>query len=180
MGFPGLSGHIPNEAAMISEVLQEKGWSTFTSGKWHLTPPDEMNMASTKDHWPSQRGFDRNYSFLGGETNQWYPDLVKDNQMIDQPYPPEEGYHLSKDLVDQAITMVADCKQVAPNKPFFMYMTPGAGHAPHHVAKEWADKYKGKFDMGWDAYRETTFARQKELGIVPGHAELPARGSRRS
>ena len=130
MGFPGLSGRIPHEAAMISEVLQEKGWSTFTCGKWHLTPPDEMNMAATKDHWPSQRGFDRNYSFLGGETNQWYPDLVKDNEMIDQPYPPEEGYHLSKDLIDQAISMVSDSKQVAANKPFFMYLTPGAGHAP--------------------------------------------------
>jgi arylsulfatase len=172
MGFPGLSGHIPHEAAMISEVLQEKGWSTFTAGKWHLTPPDEMNMASTKDHWPSQRGFDRNYSFLGGETNQWYPDLVKDNQMIDQPYPPEEGYHLSKDLVDQAITMVADSKQVAPNRPFFMYMTPGAGHAPHHVPKEWADKYKGVFDMGYEQYAVETLERMKKMGIMPESTDL--------
>jgi arylsulfatase len=172
MGFPGLSGHIPHEAAMISEVLQERGWSTFTAGKWHLTPPDEMNMASTKDHWPSNRGFDRNYSFLGGETSQWYPDLVMDNQMIDQPYAPEEGYHLSKDLVDQAISMVADSKQVAPNKPFFMYLTPGAGHAPHHVPKEWADKYKGKFDMGYEQYAVETLARMKKMGIMPESTDL--------
>jgi arylsulfatase len=164
--------HIPHDAAMISEVLQERGWSTYTCGKWHLTPPDEMNMASTKDHWPSNRGFDRNYSFLGGETNQWYPDLVRDNQMIDQPYPPEEGYHLSKDLVDQAIGMIADGKQVAPDKPFFLYLTPGAGHAPHHVPKEWADKYKGVFDMGYEQYAEDTFNRMKKMGLIPKETDL--------
>jgi len=172
MGFPGLSGHIPHSAAMVSEVLQERGWSTFTSGKWHLTPPDEMNSASTKDHWPSQRGFDRNYSFLGGETNQWYPDLVEDNKIIDQPYPPEDGYHLSIDLVDQAISMVANAKQVAPQKPFFMYLTPGAGHAPHHVPKEWADKYKGKFDMGYEQYAVETLERMKKMGIMPESTDL--------
>jgi len=172
MGFPGLSGHIPHDAAMISEVLQERGWSTYTAGKWHLTPPDEMNMGATKDHWPSNRGFDRNYSFLGGETNQWYPDLVRDNQMIDQPYPPEEGYHLSKDLVDQAIGMIADGKQVTPDKPFFLYLTPGANHAPHHVPKEWADKYKGVFDMGYEQYAEETFKRMKKMGIIPESTDL--------
>jgi arylsulfatase A-like enzyme len=172
MGFPGLSTHIPREAAMVSEVLQERGWSTFTAGKWHLTPTDEMNMAATKDHWPSGRGFDRNYSFLGGETNQWYPDLVEDNKMIDQPYPPEDGYHLSKDLVDQAIGMIADAKQVAPQKPFFLYLTPGAGHAPHHVAKEWADKYKGVFDMGYEQYAADTLGRMKKMGIVPESTDL--------
>jgi arylsulfatase len=172
MGFPGLSTHIPHKAAMISQVLQEKGWSTFTTGKWHMTPSNEMNMAATKDHWPSQRGFDRNYSFLGGETNQWYPDLVRDNEMIDQPYPPEEGYHLSIDLVDQAIKMIGDAKQVAPNKPFFLYMTPGAGHAPHHVPKEWADKYKGVFDMGYEQYAEQTTERMKKLGLIPENTDV--------
>ena len=172
MGFPGLSTHIPRSAAMISEVLQERGWSTFTAGKWHLTPTDEMNMAATKDHWPSGRGFDRNYSFLGGETNQWYPDLVEGNTMIDQPYPPEEGYHLSKDLVDQAITMIADAKQVVPNKPFFLYFTPGASHAPHHVAREWADMYKGRFDDGYEQYAIDAVARMKQMGIVPDSTTL--------
>ena len=172
LGFPGLSGHIPHSAAMISEVLQERGWSTFTAGKWHLTPPDEMSMASTKDHWPSNRGFDRNYSFLGGETNQWYPDLVLDNHSIDQPYPPEEGYHLSKDLVDQSIKMIGDAKQIAPDKPFFLYLTPGSGHAPHHVPKEWADKYKGVFDSGYEQYSKDTFERMKKMGIIPESTTL--------
>jgi arylsulfatase A-like enzyme len=172
MGFPGLSGHVPHEAAMISEVLQERGWSTFTAGKWHVMPPDEMNMAATRDHWPNNRGFDRSYGFLGGETNQWYPDLYKDNQSIDQPYPPEEGYHLSKDLVDQSIAMIGDAKQVAPDKPFFLYLTPGANHAPHHVAKEWADMYEGVFDDGYEKYAEDTFKKMKDMGIIPESTTL--------
>jgi arylsulfatase A-like enzyme len=172
MGFPGLSTRIPHEAATVAEVLQERGWSTYMSGKWHLTPTDEMNMAATKDHWPNNRGFDRSYGFLGGETNQWYPDLFRDNQSIDQPYPPEEGYHLSVDLVDQAIGMIADGKQVAPDKPFFLYLTPGASHAPHHVPKEWADKYKGKFDMGYEQYAADACARMKELGLIPENTDL--------
>jgi arylsulfatase len=172
MGFPGLNTHIPREAATIAEVLQERGWSTYQSGKWHLTPTDEMNMAATKDHWPNNRGFDRSYGFLGGETNQWYPDLFRDNQSIDQPYPPEEGYHLSVDLVDQAIGMIADGKQVAPDKPFFLYLTPGASHAPHHVPKEWADKYKGKFDMGYEQYAKEAYERMKEMGIIPQETDL--------
>ena len=172
MGFPGLNTHIPPNAAMVSAVLQEHGWSTYHVGKWHLTPTNEMNMAATKDHWPSGQGFDRNYSFLGGETSQWYPDLVEGNKMIDQPYSPEDGYHLSKDLVDQAITMIADGKQVAPDKPFYMYLTPGASHAPHHVFKEWADKYKGKFDMGYEQYAHDALARMKKMGIVPEDTDL--------
>ena len=171
-GYPALSGRIPHSAAFMSEVLQERGWSTFTVGKWHLTPTDEMNMAATKDHWPSGRGFDRNYGYLGGENNQWYPDLVEDNHQIDQPYPPEEGYHFSKDMVDQAIGMVADAKQVVPDKPFFMYMAPSASHAPHHVAKEWADKYKGKFDMGYEQYAAEALERMKKMGIVPESSDL--------
>jgi arylsulfatase A-like enzyme len=172
MGFPGLNTHIPPNAAMVSGVLQEQGWSTYQVGKWHLTPSNEMNMAATKDHWPSGQGFDRNYSFLGGETSQWYPDLVEGNKMIDQPYPPEDGYHLSKDLVDHAITMIADGKQVAPDKPFYMYLTPGAGHAPHHIWAEWADKYKGKFDMGYEQYAYDALARMKKMGIVPDDTDL--------
>jgi arylsulfatase len=172
MGFPGLNTHVPDEAGMIPAVLQERGWSTYQVGKWHLTPTDEMNMAGTKTRWPLGRGFDRAYGYLGGEANCWYPDLFKDNQKIDQPYPPEEGYHLNKDLVDQAIGMIADGKQVAPDKPFFLYLCPSAGHAPHHVSKEWADKYKGVFDMGYEQYAAETLGRMKKLGLVPEATDL--------
>jgi arylsulfatase A-like enzyme len=171
-GFPGGSGHIPMETAMAQEVLGELGWSTFMVGKWHLCAEEEENLASRRQGWPSGRGFDRWYGFLGAETNQWYPDLVYDNHPVDQPKTPEEGYHLSIDLADKAMAFVRDMKAVAPEKPFFMYFAFGAGHAPHHVPKEWADKYKGKFDMGYEAIRETILANQKKLGIVPKDAEL--------
>jgi arylsulfatase A-like enzyme len=171
-GYPNMSGHVPFECAMAPEVLGEMGWSTFMVGKWHLCPEDEENLASTHRNWPSRRGFDRWYGFLGAETNQWYPDLVYDNHPVDQPKTPEEGYHLSVDITDKAISFIRDAKAVAPDKPFFLYYAFGAGHAPHHVPKEWADKYKGKFDMGYEAYRELVIKNQKKLGIVPEHAEL--------
>ena len=120
----------------------------------------------------SGRGFQRFYGFLGGDTSQWYPDLVYDNHQVEPPRKPEEGYHLSEDLVDKAVSFIADSKQADPQKPFYLHLCFGATHAPHHVGKEWADRYKGVFDDGWDAYREKTFARQKELGIVPADAEL--------
>ena len=142
-------------------------------GKWHLCPTDEMNLASTRRNWPSGRGFERWYGFLGAETNQWYPDLVYDNHMVDQPQPPEEGYHLTDDLTDKAIEFIKDAKAIVPEKPFFLYYAPGACHAPHHAPKEWSDKFKGRFDMGYEAMREQTLARQKELGLVPADTELP-------
>jgi len=142
------------------------------TGKWHLTPEDEMNLASTKNQWPVGRGFERFYGFLGAETNQWYPDLVYDNHPIEQPYAPEEGYHLTTDLTDKALSFIQDSKAIAPDKPFLLYFCPGACHAPHHAPKEWADRYKGKFDMGYEAYRELVFERQKQRGIVPEQAEL--------
>ena len=142
-------------------------------GKWHLCPTDEMNLASTRRNWPSGRGFERWYGFLGAETNQWYPDLVYDNHPVDQPRSPEEGYHLTDDLTDKALEFIQDAKAVVPEKPFFLYYAPGACHAPHHVPKEWADRFKGRFDMGYEAIRDTTLARQKELGIVPAGTELP-------
>jgi arylsulfatase len=141
-------------------------------GKWHLCPADEMNMASTKRNWPIGRGFERFYGFLGGETNQWYPDLVYDNHPVEQPTWPEDGYHLTTDLTDKAIEFIKDAKAIVSDKPFFMYYCPGATHAPHHAPKEWIDKYRGKFDMGYERYRELVFARQKELGIFPADAEL--------
>jgi len=171
-GFPGISGRIPFENGTIAEVLNERGWNTYAVGKWHLTPAEEESAASWKHRWPLGRGFERFYGFLGGETNQWYPTLIYDNHPVEPPYTPEEGYHLSKDLVDKAIEFIQDAKVVAPDKPFLMYFCPGAGHAPHHVFKEWADKYKGKFDMGYEAIRETILANQKKLGILPESAEL--------
>jgi arylsulfatase len=132
-GFPSSNGHIPFECGTIAEVLGERGWNTYMLGKWHLCPSDEMNMASTKRNWPLGRGFERYYGFLGGETNQWYPDLIYDNHPAEQPATPEDGYHLTADLTDKAIEFVKDAKMVAPDKPFFMYFCPGATHAPHHA-----------------------------------------------
>jgi arylsulfatase A-like enzyme len=171
-GFPNANGHIPFECATLAEVLGERGWNTYMLGKWHLVASDEMNMASTKRNWPVGRGFERYYGFLGGETNQWYPDLVYDNHLVEQPALPEEGYHLTTDLTDKALEFIKDAKVIAPNKPFFMYFCPGATHAPHHAPKEWIEKYKGRFDMGYERYRELVFDRQKEMGIMPADAEL--------
>ncbi|HOB38611.1 MAG: arylsulfatase [Methanomassiliicoccaceae archaeon] len=171
-GFPGSSGRIPNETATLAEVLVERGYNTYALGKWHLVPEEEANMASSKRNWPTGRGFERFYGFLGGETSQWYPDLTYDNHMIEPPAKPEEGYHLSKDLADQAIKMIRDSKQVAPDKPFFMFLCPGCAHAPHQVWKEWADRYRGKFDDGYEKYREVTLERQKKMGLLPPETEL--------
>jgi arylsulfatase A-like enzyme len=173
IGFPNASGTIPPENGTISEILGERGWNTYMVGKWHLCPDDEMNLASTRRNWPSGRGFERWYGFLGAETSQWYPDLVYDNHPVDQPQTPEEGYHLTEDLTGKAIEFIKDAKTIAPEKPFFLYYAPGACHAPHHAPKEWIDKYKGRFDMGYEAMREQTLARQKELGIVPADTALP-------
>lgn len=166
-GYPGANGAIPFENGFLSEILVEKGYNTYCLGKWHLTPAEQISAAGPYNRWPLGRGFERYYGFLGGDTSQYYPDLVYDNHQVDAPKTPEEGYHLTEDLTDRAIQFIADSKQLAPDKPFFMYFATGAHHAPHHVPKAWADKYRGKFDEGWDAYREKTFARQKELGIVP-------------
>jgi len=171
-GYPCGNGNIPFENGFLSEMLLQKGYNTYALGKWHLTPSDQISAAGPYDRWPLGRGFERFYGFLGGGTNQYYPDLVYDNHSVHQDKTPEEGYHFTEDITDKAISFIADSKQVAPNKPFFMYFCPGAMHAPHHVPKEWADKYKGKFDDGWDVCREKTFKRQKELGIIPQDAEL--------
>jgi arylsulfatase len=174
-GYPGYNGVIPFENGMLSEMLLEHGYSTFMVGKWHLTPSNQETAAGPYDRWPLGRGFERFYGFLGGDTSQWYPELVYDNHQVEPPKKPEGGYHLSEDLVDKAVSFIADSKQADPQKPFYLHLCFGATHAPHHVAKEWADKYSGVFDDGWHAYREKTFARQKELGIVPAGAELSRR-----
>ena len=171
-GYPGSNGYIPFENGFLSEMLLEHGYNTYAIGKWHLTPADQISAAGPYDRWPLGRGFERYYGFLGGETHQYYPELVHDNHSVEPPSGPEDGYHVTEDLVDRAISFITDSKQVAPDKPFFMYFCTGAMHAPHHVASEWSDKYAGAFDDGWDAYRETAFAKQKELGIIPHDAEL--------
>ena len=173
IGFPNASGTIPPENGMLSEILGERGWNTYMVGKWHLCPTDEMNLAAPRRNWPTGRGFERWYGFLGAETNQWYPDLVYDNHMVDQPRTPEEGYHLTDDITDKALEFIRDSKAIAPEKPFFLYYAPGACHAPHHAPKEWIDKFKGQFDVGYEAMREQTLAKQKKLGIVPENTELP-------
>jgi arylsulfatase A-like enzyme len=172
MGYPGSNGYIPFENGFLSEILLQQGYNTYAVGKWHLTPAEQGSAAGPYDRWPLGRGFERYYGFLGGDTHQYYPELVRDNSQTEPEKTPEEGYHLTVDLVEKAKAMIADAKQVAPNKPFFMYFCTGAMHAPHHVPKEWADKYKGQFDDGWDAYREKVFAKQKEMGIIPANTVL--------
>jgi arylsulfatase len=171
-GFPNCNGRIPADTALLSEVLAERGYNTYAIGKWHLTPLEESNLAATKRHWPLGRGFERFYGFMGGETDQWYPELVYDNHPVAPPATPEEGYHLSKDLADNAIGFLRDHRAAAPDKPWFMYLCPGAGHSPHQVAAEWADRYRGAFDMGYERYRETALANQKALGLLPPETEL--------
>ncbi len=171
-GFPGISTRIPFESGFVSEVLAERGYNTYCLGKWHLTPGEEVNLAAYKGRWPLGRGFERYYGFLGGETNSWYPDLVEDNHQIEPPARPEDGYHLADDLSDKAIRFIRDAKVIDPDKPFFMYFAPAAGHAPHLVPLEWADKYKGVFDDGYEAIRDRILARQKELGLLPAETRL--------
>jgi len=171
-GFPGISTRIPFENGFVSEVLAENGYNTYCVGKWHLTPGEEVNLAAYKGRWPLGRGFERFYGYLGGEANSWYPDLVHDNHQIEAPGRPEDGYHLADDLADRAVSFIRDAKVIDPDKPFFMYYAPCAGHAPHLVPTEWADKYTGTFDMGYEAIRAGILARQKELGLLPDDTEL--------
>jgi len=172
VGFPGYSGHIPLENATIATILRDAGWSTFWIGKNHNVPVDAFDMGSSKKRWPLGLGYDRFYGFIGGETNQWYPELIEDNHYVDQPYTPEEGYHLSKDLADKAIAFIRDAKQSQPSKPWYMWYCPGANHAPHHAPQDYIDKYKGKFDDGYEAYREWVLTRMIERGILPAGTEL--------
>ena len=173
-GFPGASGRLPPQVTTIAEVLRNNGYSTFWIGKNHNVPEQDVASGASRKEWPTQQGFDRFYGFLGGETNNWYPDLTEDNRFIEQPYSPEEGYHLSKDLAEQAISMLRDQKATNPSKPWYMWFNPGANHAPHHVPQEWADKYAGQFDDGYDAYRTWVTARMIERGILPeGTVDTP-------
>ena len=173
LGFPGMRGRIAKSAGTLAEMLRLQGYNTFATGKWHLTPTFETSPAGPYDQWPLQRGFDRFYGFLEGETNQWYPELVLDNHHIEAPDRP--GYHLSEDIVDQSIGLIRQQQTITPEKPFFLYMCLGAQHAPHHAPKAFIDKYVPVFEKGWDVTRAERLARQKAIGIVPAHTEMPAR-----
>ncbi|MCX7547750.1 arylsulfatase [Xanthomarina sp. F1114] len=175
VAFDGYTGVIPKTAATIPEILKEYGYHTSAFGKWHNTPATETTMMGPKDHWPNNYGFEHFYGFLGGETSQWEPRLTQNYDHIEPPE--DENYHLTEDLVTQALKWMDNSQAFAPDKPFFMYWAPGGVHGPHHVATEWADKYKGKFDDGWDAYRERVYNRQLEMGIIPKGTKLTPRDS---
>lgn len=172
---PGYTAHLPPTAATLPRILRDNGYATIAVGKWHLTPIGERSHAGPFTQWPLGVGFESYYGFLQGDTNHWVPNLVQDNHYIDPPYGPDEGYHLTEDLADVAIRSIIDRRRAAPGKPFYLYFATGATHAPHHVAKEWSDAYAGAFDEGWDVWRERTFARQLDLGVVPEGTELPPR-----
>lgn len=174
-GFPNMLGHISNHAATVAEVLRDRGYATFCVGKWHLAPMEQCSQAGPFDQWPLARGFDRFYGFLEGETDQFHPELVCDNHHIDPPATPEEGYHLSEDMIDQALRMVADSKGVRPDRPFFLYVPFGATHAPHQAPADYLAKYRGKYDEGWDVVRERWYQRQLETGVLPEGTALTPR-----
>jgi arylsulfatase len=177
MSFPGYTGRIPKSAAPLPRVLRDAGYNTLAVGKWHLVPAGERGNAGPFDRWPLGFGFERYYGFLQGDTNQWVPNLVRDNHYVDAPKSPADGYHLGEDLADQAIRYVTEQQQAAPDRPFFLYFAPGAVHSPHHVPPEWIEPYQGRFDGGWERWRDEVFARQVELGVVPEGTDLGERPS---
>ena len=173
---PGNNTLRPNTAAPLADVLKLNGYSTAQFGKCHEVPVWQVTPVGPFDSWPTGGGgFEYFYGFIGGETNQWYPALFEGTTPIEPPKTPEEGYHLTEDLASKATKWIRQQKTLVPDKPFFIYFAPGATHAPHHAPKEWIEKYKGRFDKGWDALREETFARQKQLGVIPKDCELTAR-----
>ncbi len=171
-GFPGYDGRIPSDKGTVAEILRENGYNTFGVGKFGLTPDEDATDAGPFDRWPSGKGFDHFFGFLGSQTDQYKPDLIEDNAHVTP-----DGRHLSDQITDKAIGYLTRQHKIAPDKPFFLYYAPGATHAPHQVAKEWSDQYKGQFDSGWDVFRETVFANQKKLGIIPANAVLPERNA---
>ncbi len=172
-GFPNTRGFVAREAANIAEIMRPQGYQTLAAGKWHLASSDDTSPAGPYDHWPLQRGFDRYYGFLAGETNQWNPELIMGNERIEPP--PVNDYHLSEDIVDQSCKWLRQLTSSAPDKPFFLYLAFAAGHSPHHVPRAFADKYLGRFDDGWDSARDRILARQKALGLLPADQRLAPR-----
>jgi arylsulfatase A-like enzyme len=177
LGFPGYTGRIPPTAALLPRVLRDGGYNTMAVGKWHLIPRGEYSAAGPMTRWPlgPHMGFERYYGFLGAETNQWAPELWQDNTPVDAPASPADGYHLSEDLADRAVTMLRDQRHAAPDKPWFLYFAPGAVHAPHQVPAGWSDPYRGRFDDGWETLRHEIFARQIDNGVVPEGTRLTER-----
>lgn len=169
------AGHVHEDCATLAEILKTYGYATFATGKWHLVEHTETTEAGPFDNWPLGKGFDKFYGFLQAQMDQYHPRLVQDNTLITPPKTPEEGYHFSEDITDKAISYIFHEKAVYPEKPFFLYLAYGAMHAPHHAPKEYIEKYKGKFDSGWDEMRKEWFHRQKEIGIIPKDAELTPR-----
>jgi arylsulfatase len=174
-GYPSYTTMIPPETATIAEILKDNGYTTWWFGKNHNTPDWETSVAGPFDRWPTGMGFDYFYGFNAGETHQFYPVLFENTTPVEPNKTPEQGYHFMTDMSDRAIARMKYQKSVAPHKPFFMYFAPGAMHAPHHVTAEWRDKFKGKFDMGWDKYREQVFQRQLDMGIIPPDTKLTPR-----
>ncbi len=177
-GFPSLRGEVPHRFSFISEILRNEGYFTCTTGKWHLINDHHMTGAGPFDQWPSGRGFDKSYSLLHASTSQYYPTVVRGNEIVDPPRLPDDGYQFGADIVDNAIQYIGDQKSCDPEKPFFCYLAFGAMHGPHHAPREYIDRYKGKFDMGWDVYREEVFARQKAMGLIPENAVLTERNKK--
>jgi arylsulfatase A-like enzyme len=174
-GFPNMRGRISPSAATIAEVLQPAGFSTWCVGKWHLAPMREASAVGPFTDWPLSRGFDRYYGFMQGETDQFHPELYEDNRLVDQPRTPEDGYHLSADLVDRSIQLVRTQQSMTPERPFFLYLAFGATHAPHQAPDEYLDKWRGHFDEGWDVWRQRVFERQLDEGVIPPGTELAPR-----
>ncbi len=175
IGYPGYWGKPPRENGYLSEVLRAAGYATYAVGKWHLSPEDETSMAASRATWPLARGFDRWYGFHGGETHQFVPALYHDNHSVRPPRSVEDGYHLTEDLADRAIEFLGDLRAVDADKPFFLYFATGACHSPHQPPARWREHYRGRFDLGWDAWREQIFARQLATGLLPAGTALSAR-----
>ena len=171
--FPGNTGIRPQSVAPLAEMLRLNGYSTAAFGKYHETPPWEVSVSGPLDRWPTHSGFDKFYGFIGGETNQWSPAIFDGTIRVEPPHVP--NYHFTVDMTNQAIGWMQAQHSLTPDKPFFVYFAPGALHAPHHVPKEYIERYKGRFDQGWDALREQTYARQKQMGVIPANAELTSR-----
>ena len=173
--WDGFSGAIPKSSATMAEVLKAYGYNTGAWGKWHNTPAEETTSKGPFDRWPAGYGFEHFYGFLSGEASQYEPNLVRNTTVVNQAELDREGYHVTEDIADDAIHWLREQQAFAPDKPFFMYWATGASHGPHHIMKEWSDRYAGKFDDGWDAYRERTFARAKKMGWIPESAQLTPR-----
>lgn len=174
-GFPSLLGHISHKTATMAEVLRDRGYATFAVGKWHLAPMEECSAAGPHDQWPLGRGFDRFYGFLDGETDQFHSELVCDNHPVEPPALPSDGYHLSEDIVDQMLKMIADSKGVRPDRPVFSYVAFGACHAPHQAPAPYMEKYRGRYDEGWDVIRQRWYDKQIANGVIPKGTPLAPR-----